>query len=216
MFFDKKEIIFMWLTNGGRFSIKLTQFAQLLGLTSQLDIPKKLHSGRVMAPREMTSMYMPNCDFRAPKIDGILPHYLVLHKMVMKTLTPRNGYSKAIPVYERNLLDALMKHEKFDVFGYNMDEIWNITTNPLRSCGFAPYIQCMIEVVTHEKFYEDIAHDSLHPTVPKDMKTHHTASPLLVAPSHSTRSGGAFSSSSTNSGFLKMFQGIFSMCYHMD
>jgi hypothetical protein len=29
---------------------------------------------------------------------------------------------------------------RFDVFEYIVDEIWNITTNPLRSCGFAPYI----------------------------------------------------------------------------
>jgi hypothetical protein len=27
-------------------------------LSSQLDIPKKLHSGRVMMPREMTPMYI--------------------------------------------------------------------------------------------------------------------------------------------------------------
>jgi hypothetical protein len=28
-----------------------------------LDIPKKLHSGRVMMPREMTPMYIPNSNF---------------------------------------------------------------------------------------------------------------------------------------------------------
>jgi hypothetical protein len=39
--------------------VKLSQFAQILGLFSQLDIPKKLHSGRVMMPREMTPMYIP-------------------------------------------------------------------------------------------------------------------------------------------------------------
>jgi hypothetical protein len=54
LFFDKKNRIFMWMTNGRRFHIKLTQFAQILGLSSQLDIPKKLQSGRVMVPWEMT------------------------------------------------------------------------------------------------------------------------------------------------------------------
>jgi hypothetical protein len=48
--------LFMWMTNGQRFTIKLTQFAEILGLSSQLDIPKKLHTGSVMAPREMTLM----------------------------------------------------------------------------------------------------------------------------------------------------------------
>jgi hypothetical protein len=70
LFFDKKERIFMWITNGRRFDIKLTQFAQILVLSSQLDIPKKLHSRRVMMPREMTLIYIPISYFQAPKIDG--------------------------------------------------------------------------------------------------------------------------------------------------
>jgi hypothetical protein len=60
--------------------------------------------------------------------------------MMRKTLTPMIGYSDAIPIYERNMLDALMKSMRFDVFEYIVDEIWNIATNPLRSCAFALYI----------------------------------------------------------------------------
>jgi hypothetical protein len=45
----------MWMTNGKRFHVKL---AQILGLSSQLDIPKKLHSRWVMMPTEMTPMYV--------------------------------------------------------------------------------------------------------------------------------------------------------------
>jgi hypothetical protein len=58
LLYDKKERIFMWITNGRRFHAKLAQFAQILGLSSQLDIPKKLHSGQVMMPREMTPIYV--------------------------------------------------------------------------------------------------------------------------------------------------------------
>jgi hypothetical protein len=65
----------MSMTNGRRFNINLTQFAQILGLSSQLNIPKKLHSERVIMPREMTTMYIANSDFQAPKIDGLLPHF---------------------------------------------------------------------------------------------------------------------------------------------
>jgi hypothetical protein len=203
----------MWMTNGRRFTIKLTQFAQILGLSSRLDIPKKLHNERVMMSREMTPMYTPNSDFQAPKVDGLLPHFLVLHRMMRKTLVPRIGYSEAIPTYERNLLDAFMKPMRFDVFKYIVDEIWNIATNPLRSCGFAPYIQYMIAVVAHEKFYKDVKHESLRPVMPKDPRTHCTASPPpAMAPSRSTRSGGASSSSSQSSKILKMFRCMFAMC----
>jgi hypothetical protein len=140
LFYDKKERIFMSMTNGRRFHVKLTQFAQILGLSSQLDIPKKLHSGWVMMPREMTHMYVQDGGFQPPKVEGLLPHFLVLHRMMRRTLAPRIGYSEAIPAYERNLLGALMKPVHFDVFEYIVDKIWNIATNPLRSCGFAPYI----------------------------------------------------------------------------
>jgi hypothetical protein len=104
------------MTNGGRFTTKLTQFAHILGLSSQLDIPKKLHSGRVMMSREMTPIYNQNSDFQAPKIDGLLLHFLVFHWMMRKTLAPRIGYSKAMLAYEQNLLDAIMKPTRFDIF----------------------------------------------------------------------------------------------------
>jgi hypothetical protein len=91
-------------------------------------------------PREMTLMYVQDGGFQPPKVEGLLPHFLVLHRMMRKTLAPRIDYLEAIPAYERNLLDALMKPMRFDVFEYIVDEIWNIAINPLRSCGFTQYI----------------------------------------------------------------------------
>jgi hypothetical protein len=105
-----------------------------------------------MMPREMTPMYIQDGGFQPPKVEGLLPRFLVLHWMMRKTLTPRIGYSGVILAYESNLLDALMKPVRLDVFEYIVDEIWNIATNPLKFCGFAPYIQYMIEIVTKENF----------------------------------------------------------------
>jgi hypothetical protein len=200
----------MWMTNGRRFHVMLAQFAQILGLSSQLNIPKKLHSRWIMMPREVTPMYIQDGGFQPPKVEGLLHHFLVLYQMMRNTLALRIGYSEVIPTYERNLLDALMKLVHFDVFEYIVDEIWNIATNPLRSCGFSPYIQYMIEMVTKEKFYKDSRHDPLCPAVLRDPRASRAGS--SGAPSHATRSGGASSTSSTNNGFLKMFRGIFAMC----
>jgi hypothetical protein len=97
-----------------------------------------------MTTREMTPMYDPDSEFRAPKIEGILPHFAVLHRMRRRMLASRIGDSDAILAYEKNLLDAIMKNEHFDAFDYIIDEIWNIAINPQRSCRFAPYIMCMI------------------------------------------------------------------------
>jgi hypothetical protein len=93
-----------------------------------------------MMPREMTPMYLQDGGFQPPKVEGLLPHFLALHRMMRRTLAKRIGYSETIHAYERNLLDALMKPVRFNVFEYIMDEIWNIATNPLRSYSFAPYI----------------------------------------------------------------------------
>jgi hypothetical protein len=130
----------------------------------------------------------------------------MMHQMMRRTLAPRISYSEVIPAYERNLLDAIMKPVRFDVFEYIMDEIWNIATIPLRSCGFSPYIQFMIESVAQEKFYKDTHHDSLRLAVPKDPRASHAGSSAtpVAAPSHTTRSGGAPFTPATNSSILKM------------
>jgi hypothetical protein len=118
------------------------------------------------------------------------------------------GYSDTIPAYERNLLDALIKPVCFDVFEYTVDEIWNTDTNHLRSYVFALYIQFMIDSVAHEKFYKDVRHDCLRPTVPNNPRASRAGS-SAAAPSRTTRSGGAPSAPATNSSILKMLWGIF-------
>jgi hypothetical protein len=128
--------------------------------------------------------------------------------MMRNTLAPRIDYSEVIPTYERNLLDALMKTVCFDVFEYIVDEIWNIATNPPRSCGFTPYIQFMIESVAQEKFYKNVRHDSLRPIVPKDLWASCAGSSYsavaVAPPSCTTHGAGASSAPSANSDILKM------------
>jgi hypothetical protein len=138
--------------------------------------------------------------------------------MMRRILVPRISYSEAIPAYERNLMDALMKPVHFDVFEYIVDEIWNIDTNPLRYCGFAPYIQFIIESVAYENFYKDVRHDSLRPAMPKDPRASHAGSSAAPAAAHSctTHSGGAPSTPTTNFGILKILHGIFATCRRTD
>jgi hypothetical protein len=131
--------------------------------------------------------------------------------MMRRILAPRIGYSDTIPAYERNLLDALIKPVCFDVFEYTVDEIWNTDTNHLRSYVFALYIQFMIDSVAHEKFYKDVRHDCLRPTVPKNPRASRAGS-STATPSRTTRSGGAPSAPATNSSILKMLWGIFATC----
>jgi hypothetical protein len=70
-------------------------------------------------------------------------------------------------------------------------------------------------MVTMEKFYKDLRHDPHCPVVPMDPRTDRASASASAAP-RTTHSGGASSTSSTNSGFLKIFRGIFVMCQRMD
>jgi hypothetical protein len=36
-------------------------------------------------------MYVQDGGFQPPKVEGVLPHFLVLHRMMRKTLAPRIG-----------------------------------------------------------------------------------------------------------------------------
>jgi hypothetical protein len=76
-----------------------------------------------MMHRKMTLIYIEDSGFQPPKVEGLLPHFHVLHQMMGKTLALRIGYSDVIPAYDRNLLDALIKPVCFDIFEYIIDEI---------------------------------------------------------------------------------------------
>jgi hypothetical protein len=41
---------------------------------------------------------------------------------------------------------------------------------------------CMIEMVAHERFYKDVAHEPLCPAIPKDPRSRHTSPSPDVAP----------------------------------
>jgi hypothetical protein len=100
LYFDKQARIFKWMTKGRRFVVKLSHFAEILGMTAHMDNPKKLHNSQAMTNREMKSRYVEGSDLNLPCTDGILPHVAILHRMVRKTLAPRIGDANVVPVYE--------------------------------------------------------------------------------------------------------------------
>jgi hypothetical protein len=59
-----------------------------------------------------------------------------------------------------------------------------------------------------------VHHDSHRPAVPKDPRASRAGS--STAPSRTIHSGGAPSAPATNSGILKMLQGIFATCRRTD
>jgi hypothetical protein len=56
-----------------------------------------------------------------------------------------------------------MGHEEFNAFDYMLMETWNITVNPLRECGYAHQIMCMIENVNGCTFVKNEEHKTFKP-----------------------------------------------------
>jgi hypothetical protein len=70
-------------------------------------------------------------------------------------VTPREGYETKIPAYNKNILVAMAPNVngfEFSIFDFIWKEIKAISENPLKSCGYAPYLMHMIERVTTHTF----------------------------------------------------------------
>jgi hypothetical protein len=77
---------------------------QTWGLLLIPSIPR-IFMMRVLELNEMSSMYE-TTDFRALSITNFKPELIVLHRVVRKTLAPRESDSSRVPQYERNLLQT--------------------------------------------------------------------------------------------------------------
>jgi hypothetical protein len=74
-------------------------------------------------------------------------NHFLLHWLLWKTLSPREGDSSRVPQYEKSILHVISEEERFNVFDFIFQEIWNVTISNNRSCAYAPYIMKMIEKV---------------------------------------------------------------------
>jgi hypothetical protein len=146
-FFHKNNTDITWMTNGTKYSISISRFASILGLSASTKHPLNLHDGNVLGLNEMASMYETS-NFQAPTIANFKSELIVLHRVIRKTLEPREGDSSRMPQFERNFLKAITEKTKFNAFDFILLEMWNIAISNNRSCSYAPYIMALIEVVS--------------------------------------------------------------------
>jgi hypothetical protein len=101
----------------------------------------------------------------------MLPFYAYINRLFRRTLTPREGDVTKIPDYNKNILATMAPNTnglEFSVFDFIWEEIKAISKNPLKSCGYAPYIMHMIEWVTARTFYWEKEHHPLR--IKNDLK----------------------------------------------
>jgi hypothetical protein len=71
-------------------------------------------------------------------------------------MAPSKGDGTKILTYNKNILAAMTPNAngfEFSVFDLIWEEIKSISKNPLKSCGYAPYLMHKIERVTTWIFY---------------------------------------------------------------
>jgi hypothetical protein len=154
-FFHKNSTGITWMTDGTKYSISIGRFASILGLGASAKNPLILHYGNVIGLSQMASMYKTS-SFNAPTITNIKPEMIVLHRVIWKTLAPKEGDSSRVPQFERNLLKAITEKTKFNAFDFIIQEMSNIAISNNHSCA-------MIEAVSKRTFVKDVEHIPLHP-----------------------------------------------------
>jgi hypothetical protein len=102
-------------------------------------------------------------EYKLSKVEGFKSFFLVLHQLIQKTLAPREGDSYRVYRYERIILHAISEEERFNVFDFIFQKIWNVVVSNNRSCAYAPYIMKMIEKVSKKTFVKNVEHTKLWP-----------------------------------------------------
>jgi hypothetical protein len=146
LYLDKKSNKLFLMTDDEIYSFSLVRFATILSLQDHTRYPKKLHDDCVIELNRMRFMYEKD-EYKLSKVEGFKP-FFVLHRLLQKTLSPREGDSSRAPQYNGNILHAISEEESFNVFDFIFQEIWNVVVSNNRSCAYAPYIMKMIEKVS--------------------------------------------------------------------
>jgi hypothetical protein len=98
-----------------------------------------------------------------PKLKVSNHLFIVLHRLLWKTLSPREGDSSRVPQYERIILHAISEEEMFKIFDFSFQKIWNVAVSNNWSCAYALYIMKIIEKVSKKTFVKNIEHIKLWP-----------------------------------------------------
>jgi hypothetical protein len=162
LYLDKKSNTLFWMTEDEIYSVSLIRFTAILGIKDHTHYPKKLHVDHVMELNWMHFMYEKD-EYKLSKLEGFKPFFLVLHRILQNTLSPREGDSSSVPQYERNILHAISEEGRFNVFDFIFQEIWNVVVSNNRLCDYAPYIMKMIEKVSKKTFVKNVEHTKLRP-----------------------------------------------------
>jgi hypothetical protein len=93
---------------GHRFSLYVTEFPTIFGLTpNDLHRPKVI-TERTIAENELAPLYYPGNEHNYGKAHGLLPEYAIFNNIFRNTFTPKRGDRTSICGSIRNLLLSIL------------------------------------------------------------------------------------------------------------
>jgi hypothetical protein len=196
------------MTDGTKYSISIDRFASILGLGASTKHSLNLHDGNVLGLNQMASMYE-SSEFNAPTITNLKSEMIVLHRVIRKTLAPREGDSSRVPQFERNLLKAICETTKFNAFDFIFQEMCNIAISNNRVYAYAPYIMALVEAMSKRTFVKDMEHIPLRPK--KQCRSVPPLAAFVPSAAPTSSMDEPRLSSSGRSTFFKLFKGLFSI-----
>ena len=91
------------------------------------------------------------------KVSSLYTYYAVLNRLFRKTLTPRDGNTSNVTIFQRNLMAAMRpRAPQFRVGDFIWQQIKILSENPQKICSYSPYIMYMIKKVTGTRFPNDV------------------------------------------------------------
>jgi hypothetical protein len=101
-------------------------------------------------------MYLRSKQGNFGETTDMLSFYTYLNWLFRRTMTLREGDRTKILTYNKNILAVMAPNANgfaFSVFDFIWEEIKTMSENPLKSCGYDPYLMHMIERVIARTFF---------------------------------------------------------------
>jgi hypothetical protein len=153
-----------WMIESQWYKVSYSHFARLFGFGwKDASCPRVPLALKVEA-RKIKFMYLRSKQGNFGETTNMFPFYTYLNHMFRRTVTPRKGDMTKIPTYNKSILAAMAPNTngfEFSVFDFIWGEIKAISENPLKSCGYSPYLMHIIERVTTQTFLYKKEHHPL-------------------------------------------------------
>jgi hypothetical protein len=153
-----------WMTESQLYEVSYSHFARIFGFGQKDASRPVIHLALKFKARKIKFMYPRRKQGNFGETTYMLPFYAYLNWLFRRTVTPREGDGTKILAYNKNILAVMAPNAngfEFSVFDFIWKEIKAISENPLKSCGYAPYLTHMIERVIAQTFFCEKEHHPL-------------------------------------------------------